>query len=56
MISEHVEDMDRHSAFIDDLETLSYYLHFQEIREFPKWYLAILEWHQALSYCLQPHD
>ena len=34
MISEHTKDIDRYSASIGNLEMLSYFLHFQEIREF----------------------
>ena len=35
-ISEQAEDMALYSAFVEDLETHSCFLHFQEIRELPR--------------------
>ena len=36
IVSEHAADMARYSASVDDLETESCFLHFQEIRASPK--------------------
>lgn len=36
MISKHTEDMDQYSVSVDYLETLSFLLYFQAIKEYPK--------------------